>query len=193
MTRISRIAALGGISLAALMMSATASTPINVGPFHSVSLNGGGHVVVKYGKTQKVTMLKGNTECTTIKLEGSRHDQLSIGQEGWFKCPSHYELEIEIVTPDIAGLAIHGGGDIETDGKFPQASSLSVAVHGGGTIDARSLEAASVNAAVHGGGEVLVTAKASLNAAVHGGGEIRFWGNPAVNSAVHGGGSVEKG
>jgi hypothetical protein len=176
---------------AGLCLSATAAsaeTPISVGPFNSVQLRGGGHVILHQGPTQRVTLLKGSTQFTKFKLEGN---QLIINAcDG--DCPHRYELEIEIISPRLEGLAVKGGGKIEATGTFAQQGKLGAAVSGGGTIDARAIAAEEVDAAVTGGGEAHVKPLRTLNAAVTGGGNVAYSGNPHVTQAVVGGGSVTR-
>jgi hypothetical protein len=104
-----------------------------------------------------------------------------------------YRLELEIVSPNISGVAINNGGQIQTRGGFPAQDSIGVAVRSGGQIDARGLPARNVGAAVSGGGKILTRASGSLSAAVQGGGNITYWGDPSVTTAIQGGGVVEPG
>ncbi|HWA03319.1 MAG TPA: DUF2807 domain-containing protein [Rhizomicrobium sp.] len=180
-------AALAAACLFAL--PAVAGTPVSVGHFDSVSLKGGGHVVVRHGERQSVTLIKGSTQYTTFRLR--RENQLEIRAcEG--DCPRHYELEIEIVTPDLDAAAIEGGGHIVAENGFPGRREISAAVEGGGDLDLSALKAEKVSAAVSGGGHIAVTALHDLSAAVEGGGSIVYHGNPQVSSAIDGGGSVSK-
>ena len=169
--------------------SALAVEVVPVGHFDSVGLEGGGHVTVKYGAQQRVTLLKGSSQYTRLRVENGHSLNIEACSES---CPHQYDLEIEIVTPVLEAAAISGGGDIEAHGNFPKVESFSAAVNGGGDIDARAVSAKTVHAAVSGGGGIHVTATAMLNAAVSGGGEIVYSGNPQVNEAVNGGGSVER-
>lgn len=41
---------------------------VPLGHFDKIGLEGGGHVVVKYGPTQRVTILKGSTQYTTFTI-----------------------------------------------------------------------------------------------------------------------------
>ncbi|MBS0471216.1 MAG: DUF2807 domain-containing protein [Proteobacteria bacterium] len=157
--------------------------------FNGVGLRGGGDIVVKYGKEQKVTLLRGSTQYTTFKVEPGGGLEIRACNAD---CPTHYDLEIEIVTPDLNAVAISGGGTIHAAGTFPATESISAAVNGGGDIDIHAISAKSVNAAVSGGGEVIVTATTSLRAAVNGGGSVAYHGNPSISSAVSGGGSVSR-
>lgn len=178
-------------SAAALLFAVpgTAGEIVPLGHFDSVGLNGGGHVVLKHGAVQSVTLLKGSTQYTSLKIRHGNDLEIDACNNN---CPEHYELEIEIVTPDINAVAINGGGEIQTAGAFPAQGNLDAAVNGGGHIDMHDIDAKSVSAAVNGGGHILVTATASLSAAVQGGGHISYRGNPSVSQAVQGGGSVDR-
>jgi len=182
------LAVAAGISLL-LTGSAFAAETVSVGPFQGIELRGGGHVRLVHGAEQRVTILNGSTQFTKIAV----YDGNSLRIDACSKnCPSRYDLDIEIVTPDISAVAVEGGGEIETADGF-DASELSLAVNGGGSLDVRSVPANNVSAAINGGGEISLRAENSLSAAVHGGGEITYWGNPAVSKAVAGGGEVSRG
>ena len=177
-------------SVAALIATPVAAdTVVRLGHFSQVALHGGGEITLKHGAAQHVTLIKGSTEHTTFRL--SADGELEIDACN-ITCPHQYELKIEIVSPDIRGAAIDGGGEIHTDGAFPNQDKFSAAINGGGMIDVRAIRAASAEASVHGGGKILVSANASLAAAVAGGGEIVYRGNPAVSQSIAGGGSVER-
>lgn len=181
---------LASAAILALSGFAQAQTVVPTGGFKSVELRGGGHVVLKHGDAQRVSLLKGSTQFTHFTIEHG--DKLVIDACN-NDCPHNYDLEIEIVTPEIEGAAISGGGHIETAGNFPAQHDMSAAVEGGGHVDLRAIDAASANAAVEGGGKIEIRAEHSLNAAVNGGGHIEYWGNPSVTSAINGGGNVSKG
>jgi hypothetical protein len=169
--------------------AANAATDIPVKSFTGISLKGGGHVVLKYGPTQRVTLLKGSTTYTTIEVRHGNDLQIEACNA---QC-LNYDLEIEIVTPEVEALAVKGGGEIESAAGFPRQNSISAAVAGGGEIDLHNVAADEVNAAVSGGGDISVRAERSLHAAVNGGGGITYWGNPAVTQAVNGGGEIVRG
>lgn len=173
---------------AALAAPAAAQTPVDVPAFRSVSLLGGGHVTLRHGPVQRVTLLRGSTEVSAFEV--GRNGELAIRA-----CRSScrdYELRVEIVTPDIEGLAIRGGGRIEAEGGFAAREGLGLAVTGGGRIDARSLPADTVAAAVRGGGNILTHPRTQLTAAVTGGGAIRYLGDPRTTVAINGGGGVQR-
>jgi len=170
---------------------AAGGTVVPVPAFTGIELHGGGHVTLKHGAAQRVVILKGSTEYSEIVVE---HGSLRISPcKSWFSCPTHYDLDVEVTSPFVPSLNVHGGGELEAAGGFPHQKSLAVAVHGGGEVDIKSVGVDDVSADVHGGGELSVHADKSLTAAVHGGGEVTYWGHPQVTSAIRGGGEVSSG
>ena len=167
--------------------AAFAGSDVSVAPFKSIQLRGGGHVVFQHGATQRVTLVKGSTEFTKFEIVDGNTLRIDACNSN---CPQHYDLEIDIVSPAIEGVAIKGGGHIESKGDFPKQDSIGAAVQGGGNIDIRSMSVDNVAAAVNGGGEIMTTPGRTLRAAVNGGGSIIYSGNPMVTSAINGGGSV---
>lgn len=173
-----------------LATSAFADETINVGPFRSVEVRGGGHVTLHRGAAQRVTLVKGTTQYTSFTIEDGRTLVIDACDHG---CPSGtYDLEVDIATPDIGGVSVDGGGGITGSADLP-TGNLNAAVNGGGHIDMRAVHADAVHAAVNGGGHIQVYAGSTLKAAVSGGGLIQYWGNPQVTSAISGGGDVRQG
>ncbi|HVU19102.1 MAG TPA: DUF2807 domain-containing protein [Rhizomicrobium sp.] len=168
---------------------ALAATTVPVGHFDAVSLSGGGHITIRHGATQSVTFIKGSPEFTTVKIKQGHDLDIDACNS---KCPMVYDLEIEIVTPELKAAAIEGGGHITAESGFPSSSEMSVAVDGGGHLDVAAVKADKVNAAVNGGGHIEVTAVRNLMAAVDGGGSIVYHGDPQVSQAIDGGGSVSR-
>jgi hypothetical protein len=177
-------------SVAALLATPVAAdTVVPLGHFTQVALHGGGEITLKHGATQRVTLVKGSTAHTSFVVRAN--GQLEINACD-YSCPHSYDLQIEIVSPDIRGAAIDGGGEIRTDGTFPAQSGFEAAINGGGEIDVRAIRAHNAAASINGGGKILITAIAALEAAVSGGGEIVYRGNPAITQAIQGGGSVQR-
>jgi hypothetical protein len=170
--------------------SAFAQTMVSVPPFNGVELEGGGHVIVRYGSEQQVRLLNGSTQFTHFTVDDGGKLRIEACNSD---CPHQYNLEVEITTPRIAALAISGGGRIEGEDGFPSPAKIALAVEGGGAIDARALDAVRATAAVDGGGDIRLRADRELTAAIHGGGKIRYWGNPHVVQAIDGGGAIERG
>lgn len=163
---------------------------VSVAPFTSVELRNGGTAILRYGASQRVTLIKGGLNCTEVTVING--DRLII-DTGKKDCPRGYELEIEIVTPNIKGLAVANGGLLQSLGDFPGQTAISLAVNQGGALDIRSITVQSVTAAVRSGGRILARPQASLVASVADGGVITYWGNPKVTSSTRHGGIINKG
>lgn len=176
------------LAAALLVTPAWADTVVPLGSFNRVALNGGGRVTLRHGATQRVTLIKGSTEYTSFKVRGD--GELDIDACNMM-CPHTYDLEIEIVSPDIRGASINGGGEIRTEGSFPGQSGFAAAINGGGEIDVRAIPAGKAAASIQGGGRIRITATATLAASVAGGGEIVYRGNPALTQSIQGGGEVD--
>lgn len=193
MKLISVFAAGAAVLLAsAAPQAASAETVVPLAKFHSIQLNGGGKVHLRHGPVQRVTILRGDPRISRLAVgaRGTERDKLVIDV---CRRSCRDDLEVEIVTPLVSGVAVNGGGRIESEGGFPAQANLGVAVSGGGLIDARALPARNVGAAVEGGGRILTRASGTLGAAISGGGEIRYWGKPEVSTVINGGGTVERG
>ena len=173
-----------------LVPAADAGT-VPVGAFNRIALHGGGHVTLKHGATQSVSLVRGSTDVTSFTIQNGNELVISVCGATVIMCPINYDLDVEITSPDIRGISIHGGGEMETEGAFPEQQSLAVDVHGGGDLDVRAISVKDVTAEVHGGGDAKLTATRNLVASVHGGGDITFRGHPNLVQSVHGGGSIE--
>jgi hypothetical protein len=177
------LAALGLLLAAA---PAAAQIPVDVPAFDSIGLRGGGRVVVRHGPQQSVTLVRGDLETTRFTV---RHDgKLEI--DACVRSCRDYDLLVEIVTPELDGVGIEGGGAIRAEGAFPRGGELALGVDGGGTIDMIAVEASSVAAGIDGGGTILAYARDRLVAGINGGGAIRYRGDPSVTAAIDGGGTV---
>jgi hypothetical protein len=184
-----RLLAAGVFGVGLAVAVASAQTTIPLAHFSSIELRGGGHVILRHGAQQKVTILQGSTKFTKFGMEEPGKLVIDACNSD---CPWHYDLEIEIVTPDIRGVAIDGGGRIESAPGFPAQGAITAAVDGGGHIDLRSVAAVNGTAAVDGGGHIELKTSGHLSAVVNGGGNIRYVGNPQVTTAIDGGGSVQR-
>lgn len=184
--------ALSGLSALALAMPATvaAQTVVPLSSFSSVELHDGAEVILRYGPTQRVTLLKGSLECSGITVADGG---LLVIDKYKSRCQRGYELEIEIVTPDIARISVADGGTIQSHGKFPRKAEIGVAVTNGGMIDIRSMAVDSVTASVEQGGIIFTMPQIALFASVMQGGNITYWGDARVKSSVRSGGEVTKG
>jgi hypothetical protein len=177
--------------LSGLLITASSASPavIPTPAFKSVQLRGMGHVIIRHGDVQRVTLLKGDSNVTQVHMDRYGNDQLVI-DACRNDCPSDYELVVEIVTPAISGVAIDGSGKIETQGSFPRMDRLNAAINGSGDIDVHGIAAERSDAAISGSGNIKVTTSGVLNAAISGSGTILYWGSPQVRSAISGSGTI---
>lgn len=188
-TRILAFAACAFTALS-LTSAAQAQQTVDVAPFRNIELRGGGHVLLRSGPAQRVTILKGSTQYTRLHSDDGHTLKIDACDA---RCPMHYDLEIEVVTPAISGVAVDGGGSIDAGSGFAAQNAIDAAISGGGSIDIRSISAGHANAAVEGGGDIKLRAERTLEAAVDGGGDITYWGGAKVTTAIDGGGNVSKG
>ena len=179
-----------GIAALTLAGSGTAATVVRVGEFRSLSLHQGGHVVVRYGDVQRVSILTADAQYTHIRLGDGQ--QLIIEREG--KCPRGYRVDVEVVTPVLSGVSVSNGGTVQVLGTFPAQPSIAASVEQGGTIDIRSIPAGTVDASVESGGRIFTTVRESLRASVHSGGIVSYLGRPkSIRKSIVEGGVVAYG
>lgn len=168
-------------------LTPAANTDVPVGQFDSVELRGGGHVILRYGTQERVTLVSGSTEFTHFHVEDGRKLVIDACT---YDCPSHYDLEVRILTPHVNAIAIRGGGHIESEPGFPVQNAITAAIEGGGHIDLHTIDAVNGTAAVNGGGRISIHVDQHLTAAVNGGGHIGYSGGAELTSAINGGGSI---
>lgn len=173
----------------ALGFPGTAQTVIPLGHFESIGLQNGGHVLVRQGKTQRVTLIRGDLRTIRVAVHGQ---QLVIDNAHG----SHRRgerLEIEVVTPELSAVSVSNGGTLETAGAFSAQPAIAATVEQGGTIDIRSVAADAVTASIESGGRIFTHPRQTLTASVRSGGGITWWGNPRVTRSIRDGGVVVKG
>jgi hypothetical protein len=158
------------------------------GSFDSIELRGGGMVTVRYGPARQVTVREPNPD-RPIRAEGAR---LVIDRCSG-RCSGGHRIHVEVVTPEIARLAVTDGGLLEIRAGFPRQAAVAASVNSGGIIDMRLLEAASVSASVSQGGRILTRPRQGLTAAISDGGNVTYWGDAEVSSSVRRGGAVARG
>ena len=173
-----------------ILLPVWSQTVVPLGRFSSVELRNGGKVFVRHGATQRVTLLKGSQEHTQFTIAGGERLVIDACRN---KCPQEYELEVEVMAPDIAGISIADGGTIAARGSFPRREEIRVAVSNGGTIDIRSMTVDSVTAMIAQGGRIFTKPQSAMIASVRQGGNITYWGDAQVISSVRQGGVVTKG
>lgn len=177
-------------AIVAAPAAASAAQVVSVPAFKALELNDGGHVTVRHGAMQRVTLIEGSLQYTRFVL---REHTLHI-ENCYVRCPRNYRLRVEIVTPSVLGLAVNDGGMMSAEGSFPLQDSVAAAVSDGGIVDARAIPAKNVAAAVNDGGIVLVTAKTNIAAHIRDGGRVTFWGDPTnIVKSIEDGGVVSRG
>jgi hypothetical protein len=167
-----------------------AQTVIRVSSFRSVELHSGGEVFLRHGSTQRVTLLKGDADCTRVTTDDA--GRLVIEKYS-AQCHRKYDLQVEVVAPQFAEVAVNDGGHINSIGDFPRQREIRTAVRNGGSVDIRSIPADTVIASVAQGGRILVTPQTVLTASVADGGQISYWGEPHVEKSIQHGGAINKG
>ncbi|HUP62916.1 MAG TPA: DUF2807 domain-containing protein [Thermoanaerobaculia bacterium] len=185
-----RLLTIGVLTAIALASSGAAQTVISVGPFRSVELDGGGHVIVRHGPAQRVTILEGDLQCRRI---GVATNQRRVIEHAGRDCRRHERTVIEVVTPEISAISVSNGGTVGSAGTFPVQAAIEAHVEQGGAIDIRSIAADSVDASVHSGGGIFTSPRETLTAAVESGGVITYWGEVRVKRSVRDGGAVVRG
>jgi hypothetical protein len=165
-------------------------TDMPVGPFQSVELRHGGHVTLRHGPVQRVTLLSGDPQITRARIEDG---QRLVIQKCAAKCPRGYRMEVEVVTPSLSAVAVSNGGLLQTAGDFPAQAAIEANVEQGGAVDIRSIAVDAVDAEVYSGGRIFTNARQTLTATVESGGAITYWGGARVRKSVRDGGVVARG
>ena len=176
----------------AFVQTAAQSEPVSVevAPFRSVELRNGGKVFLRYGSSQRVTFLKGNPEQTQVTVGAAGELVIDKCKR---KCGRGYEIEIEVLTPEVERVTVAQGGLIQSRGSFPRQAEIRLNVDNGGSIDVRSLSIGSVTASVLSGGRIYVRPVTAIVASVVEGGNITYWGDARVTQSIQHGGVIVKG
>ncbi len=178
--------------LAAPMFTpAFAGTDIPSAPFTGIDAHGGAHVTLRHGATQRVTVLKGDMSVARISVIHGNTLDIDPCPDNFSCLMHHNDLDVDIVSPHVEDLEVHGGAVLRAEGSFPQQPTLNLEAHGGARLDAKAITADKVNAEAHGGGSIHTAVISTLAAEAHGGGVIRYSGHPShLASKMHGGGVV---
>jgi hypothetical protein len=173
-----------------LAAPALAAGDMALAPFSAIEAHAGAHVILKHGP-QHVTLLKGDLKVSKIFVQNGT--LMLEGCTGFWSCPRHYTLEVEVVSPLVERLNIHGGAELDARGDFPRQKKLAVEAHGGAEADLRAIPAGEAEADAHGGAEVHLGDVQALHVQAHGGAEVTYRGNPTpVRIETGGGAEVDK-
>jgi hypothetical protein len=175
--------------------AAYADQLVPVGHFHSVSIEGSGHITFIPGAQQRVVLKKGDTKNTEIKIKDNGDLVFkSCAGHGWLgwmnSCPMDYELDVEITTPELSGVDISGSGKIESRPGFALQPKFAIDISGSGNIDAMNIPAGSASVSISGSGKVRVNARNSLKVDIAGSGSVVYSGHPQLSQSIAGSGSV---
>lgn len=178
------------VSTQSMSAPVAAQKVIRLTPFSSVELRNGGKAILQHGPAQRVTLLRGSLDYTGVTIaDGSR----LVIDKCKSQCPRGYDLEIEIVSPNIARISVADGGTIQSRGSFPRQAEIGVAVTNGGAIDIRSMVVDRVTASVASGGQILTRPQTAMSASVVDGGVITHWGDARISKSIRGGGVINRG
>ena len=165
-------------------------TSVEVAPFRSVELRSGGKVILRNGPSQRVTFLKGSPDDVQVSIASG--DELVI-EKHKSKSQGRYELEIEVITPELERITVAHGGMIQSRGSFPTQAAIGVTVDNGGTIDIRSMSVGSITASVLSGGRIFAKPLTAMSASVVQGGNITYWGDARITPSIEHGGVIVRG
>ena len=165
---------------------------------------GRGHVVIKNGSEQKVTLQGG--EKTLDRVTTSVSDNtLSIGRKG----NADRSIDVTIVVHSLAGVDVEGpvsvkledvrAGSLELrkDGAGQlsasgQTDNLTATLSGVGNLALSDLTAKRANVRVNGVGHASVNVTDDLTATVNGVGGIEYHGNPSVHPSLNCVGTIRR-
>jgi beta-lactamase regulating signal transducer with metallopeptidase domain len=196
MALVAALAPLAGLMFFLATLSVAATRPAMqpgiplTASFSSVELRNGGKVSLVHGRSQGVTLLKGDPEQASITIHD---DGRLVIDRCPTRCPRNHDFVVEVMTPALGAIAVAEGGTIQAGAGFPPQPEIIVGVSQGGAIDIRSLPVANVTASVYSGGRIFARPGTALSADVEQGGNITYWGDAAVKSSIRHGGVVERG
>ncbi|MBS0279248.1 MAG: DUF2807 domain-containing protein [Proteobacteria bacterium] len=175
--------------------AAHADTTVPVQRFHSVTIEGMGHVTFVHGAAQRVVLKQGDTNNTKIYVKDGDLVFKSCPGKGWFgwnnSCPMGYDLEVEITTPGFDGVEIDGSGKIMAAPGFPRQPKIAIEINGSGNVDLMNAPAAGTDVSIHGSGKVRVNAQDKLDVEIAGSGSVVYGGNPHISQTIMGSGEVK--
>lgn len=170
--------------------SAMAGTVMPLERFSSIHATDGADVVLRYGATQQVVLVKGDPHISRIQVHNGKLDLATCVLP---QCPRHYEFKVEVTTPSIAALWVEDGANVNAMGNFPAQRDLTVNANDGGNLDVRAIAASHVDAKANDGGNIRLRVTGSLDARADDGGNIEYWGTPSVNRVTSDGGNISQG
>jgi hypothetical protein len=189
-----KILLLSSVFAALVGGAAQADTNVAVQPFHSVTIEGMGHVTFVHGAQQRVVLKEGDTSNTQIYVKDGDLVFKSCPGKGWLgwnnSCPSGYSLDVEITTPGFDAVEIDGSGKVAAQPGFGRQPKIAIEINGSGNVDLMNVPAASTDVAIHGSGKIRTNAQDKLDVEIAGSGQVIYGGNPHISQTIMGSGEV---
>lgn len=175
------------------------------GEFSSVQLDSFGDVTVTVAPDRVVRVIADENVAPYIRTR-VENGRLIVDHE-----PGDYsirgDVRVEVRTPQLDGVTIHGAGDIEVENLQADAfearilgagditasgkcDRLTASISGAGDLKLYGLVARTADVHIDGAGDAKVHAHESLKAVLSGAGDVRYRGRPAVESTISGAGSI---
>ena len=177
----------------------------DVAEFHRVQIDGSADLVARVG-SQPALSLRGDDNLLQFVTTEVRDGVLYIGMQ-----PGSYsfyrDLVVDLTTPSLDALEIHGSSDAEVTGLFGpsfaiwvqgsgdvrasgQVERLTASVSGSGDLALEGLRARQAEVQISGSGDVAVDVAEQLNVQISGSGDVRYRGAPTTQAHISGSGSV---
>ncbi len=180
----------------------------NVEPFRVIHVAAGIDLNYRNGPAQSIEIIGDRNLIPIIETSVSGSVLTIAGRKSY---QQHLPLTIEITSPNLESLALHGAGDIRLTALRQESFALtlngsgnvtadgqidrfSVTVNGAGDINAQGLVSKLADIRLSGSGDISVTARETLKAYLIGSGEITYYGRPAhIEKRIIGSGDLQPG
>ncbi|MGD7034986.1 head GIN domain-containing protein [Methylotuvimicrobium buryatense] len=180
----------------------------DVGPFRAIHVAAGIDINYRNGPAQSIEIIGDRNLIPIIETSVSGGLLTIAGRKSY---QQHLPLTVEITSPRLDTLALHGAGDIRLTALRQESLALtlngsgnviadgqidrfSVTVNGAGDIDAQKLFSQQADIKLSGSGNITVTAQETLKAYLIGSGDITYYGRPAlIEKRIIGSGDLQPG
>lgn len=180
----------------------------DVKPFRSIHVAAGIDLNYRNGPAQSIEIIGDRNLIPIIETSVSGGLLTIAGRKSYQR---HLPLTVEITSPRLDSLALHGAGDIRLNAIQQESLTLAlngsgnvtadgqvdrfnVNVNGAGDIDAQNLISQKADIKLSGSGDITVTARETLKAYLIGSGDITYYGHPAhIEKRIIGSGDLQPG
>lgn len=177
-------------------------------PFEEVKIAAGIDLIYRHGATQQLDII-GDHNLIPIIETSVRNGVLTISTRKSYQ--SRLPLTVELTSPRLNSLAMHGAGDIKLNDIQQESLTLNLngsgnahidgrvnrlfmTVNGAGDINAERLDSDSAEIKLSGSGDISVTAHDNLTATLIGSGDITYYGHPKnIQKQIIGSGDLQAG